>query len=64
MLHALCIIISRKSMYKEALEIYKKAIKLYPNDNDIMVDLAVFYLRIGKNARDIEYITTSILQKE
>ena len=58
------LLFQEKSMYKEALEIYKKAIKLYPNDNDIMVDLAVFYLRIGKNARDIEYITTSILQKE
>ena len=51
--HKRCFMLSallfqEKSMYKEALETYKKAIELYPNDNGIMVDLAVFYLRIGK----------------
>ena len=42
MFHALCIIISREIMYKETLEIYKKAMELYPNDNEIMADLAFF----------------------
>ena len=42
------LLFQEKSLYKETLEIYKKAMELYPNDNEIMVDLAVFYLRIGK----------------
>ena len=48
------LLFQEKSMHKETLEIYKKAMELYPNDNEIMADLAVFYLRIGKKLEGYE----------
>ena len=41
-------LLQEESKYKEAEETYKKALKLYPDDNEIMVDIAIFHLRIGK----------------
>ena len=57
--HKRCFMLSallfqEKSMHKETLEIYKRAMELYPNDNEIMTDLAVFYLRIGKKLEGYE----------
>ena len=57
--HKRCFMLSallfqEKSLYKETLEIYKKAMELYPNDNEIMADLCVFYLRIGKKLEGYE----------
>lgn len=44
----LALLLQEESRYKEAEQTFKKAIKLYPDDDDIIVDMAIFYLRVGK----------------
>ena len=44
----LALLLQEESRYKQAEQTYKKAIKLYPDDDEIIVDMAIFYLRVGK----------------
>ncbi len=51
MLRAL--LLQEKSMFNEALDEYNKAIELYPNDDAVLVDMSIHYLRMGQ--KDIGY---------
>ncbi len=51
MLRAL--LLQEKSMFNEALAEYNKAIELYPNDDAVLVDMSILYLRMG--LKDIGY---------
>ncbi len=51
--HKRCLMLSalllqEESRYDESLNIYRKAIELYPNDKEIIIDMAILYLRIGR----------------
>ena len=47
----LALLLQEESRYKQAEQTYKKAIKLYPDDDEIIVDMAIFYLRVGKKIK-------------
>ena len=42
------LLLQEESRYDESLDMYRRAIELYPNDKELIIDMAILYLRIGR----------------